>query len=113
MKDLLLKLISSFILAVLACLIIVGNNMIIPMAIITIIICIIKFLIVTILEPDSIWEIIKKFLYLFIALFLGIGIRINNINFNKCIVLVVIIDSLYEFWRFVRNFKLLRKVKES
>lgn len=113
MKDLLLKLISSCILAILSCLIIIESNIAMQIVIIAIVVCIVKFLIVTILEPDSIWEIIKKFIYLFIALFLGIGIGIDSINFIKCLTLILIIDSLFEFWRFLRNFKLLRKVKEN
>lgn len=43
------------------------------LSVVIIALCLLKFIVVTILEPDSIWEIIKKFIYIVIGLLLYLG----------------------------------------
>ena len=70
MKDSILKFVSSIVLALLVVVSIICNltdvatiNIQNTAQICILATCIAKFLIVTILEPDTIWEIIKKFIF--------------------------------------------------
>ena len=49
------------------------------LSVVIIALCLLKFIAVTILEPDSIWEIIKKFIYIVIGLLFVFGLIYNNI----------------------------------
>ena len=64
-----------------------------------IILCAVKFIVVTILEPDSIWEIIKKFIYIVIELLFVFGLIYNNIYCERIADILILIDTVIETHR--------------
>ena len=107
-----LKYISSILLLVLIFLLILFSlfvtvpvfilNLVIIFSILT---CISKFLLVMFLEPDSLWEIIKKFLYLFLALFVFITLFATSKVLLIIIGIVAICDMFLETKRFYKGLK--------
>lgn len=69
------------------------------LSIVVIALCVIKFIVVTILEPDSIWEIIKKFVYIVIGLLLVFGLIYNNIYCEQIAEVLIAIDTVIETHR--------------
>lgn len=67
--------------------------------------CIIKFLIVMVTEPDSLWEIIKKFLYLFLAVFVLFTLFATSKVLLIIIGIVAICDMFLETKRFYKGLK--------
>ena len=61
--------------------------------------CMVKFIVVTILEPDSIWEIIKKFIYIVIGLLFVFGLIYNNIHCERIAEVLIAIDTVIETHR--------------
>ena len=112
MKNSILKFSSSVILLVLDVLLLLSINMInFPIVFQNITafgllgMCIIKFLIVMILEPDSLWEIIKKFIYILILILIALGVFIPNLYLIIIGSFILVLDTLVEFNRFHRNIK--------
>ena len=110
MKNSILKFLSSVILLALDILLLFSINIInFPIIFQNITIfgllgmCIIKFLIVMILEPDSLWEIIKKFIYILIFILLVLGVFIPNIYIIVIGSFILVLDTLIEFNRFQNN----------
>lgn len=66
---------------------------------------IIRFLVSMILEPDSIWEIIKKFIYVFAAILLGCYIAFNNVILIWIVDVIIVIDTVIETRRFTKAIK--------
>lgn len=61
--------------------------------------CAIKFIVVTILEPDSIWEIIKKFFYIIIGILFIFVLINNNIYCERIAEMLIMIDTVIETHR--------------
>ena len=61
--------------------------------------CMVKFIVVTILEPDSIWETIKKFIYIVIRLLFVFGLIYNNIYCERIAEVLIAIDTVIETHR--------------
>ena len=69
------------------------------LSIVVIGLCVVKFVVVTILEPDSIWEIIKKFIYIVIGLLFVFGLIYNNIYCERIAEVLIAIDTVIETHR--------------
>lgn len=69
------------------------------LSVVIIALCLLKFIVVTILEPDSIWEIIKKFIYIVIGLLLVFGLIYNNIYCERIAEVLIAIDTVIETHR--------------
>ena len=110
MKDSILKFTSSIVLVLLVitaiiCILtdIVSVNILNTIEIAIMATCLAKFLIVTILEPDTIWEIIKKFIYILIFIIVLLGIALQN---KYCIYIgsfIAVIDTIFEVKRFIKH----------
>lgn len=61
--------------------------------------CGIKFLVVMALEPDSLWEIIKKFVYIFVLVLMLFSF--GNMALLWCCGIVLLFDTVWECRRFV------------
>lgn len=99
------KFFSSIVLCLFICLATFVRELFLPLGICTIIMCLIKFLIVTILEPDTLWEIIKKFIYILVLIIVAIGLGRNN---TYCLIvcsIIIILDTICESARFIRYLK--------
>ena len=66
---------------------------------------IVRFFVTMILEPDSIWEIIKKFIYVLIVILLGCYIAFNNMILLWIVNVVIVIDTIIETIRFTKFIK--------
>lgn len=66
---------------------------------------IVRFFVTMILEPDSIWEIIKKFIYVLIVILLGCYIAFNNMILLWIVNIVIVIDTIIETRRFTKVIK--------
>ena len=66
---------------------------------------IVRFFVTMILEPDSIWEIIKKFIYVLIVILLGCYIAFNNMILLWIVNFVIVIDTIIETRRFTKAIK--------
>ena len=64
-----------------------------------------RFFVTMILEPDSIWEIIKKFIYVLIVILLGCYIAFNNMILLWIVNIVIVIDTIIETRRFTKAIK--------
>ena len=64
-----------------------------------------RFCVTMILEPDSIWEIIKKFIYVLIVILLGCYIAFNNMILLWIVNIVIVIDTIIETRRFTKAIK--------
>lgn len=110
MRDRMLKFLSSIVLF-LCVVVLIFSNVIYGastfvqncFALCSICICLFKFLIVMILEPDSIWEIIKKFVYILILIIIVFGVIFKSRYCFIASCILVIADTLVEIRRFVRN----------
>ena len=60
---------------------------------------IVRFFVTMILEPDSIWEIIKKFIYIVIGLLFVFGLIYNNIYCERIAEVLIAIDTVIETHR--------------
>lgn len=69
------------------------------LSVVIIALCLLKFIAVTILEPDSIWEIIKKFIYIVIGLLFIFGLIYNNIYCERIAEVLIAIDTIIETHR--------------
>lgn len=61
--------------------------------------CGIKFLVVMALEPDSLWEIIKKFVYIFVSILMLFSL--GNTILLWCCGIILLADTVWECRRFV------------
>ncbi len=66
---------------------------------------VVRFFATMILEPDSIWEIIKKFIYVVIVILLGCYIAFNNMILLWIVDIVIAIDTIIETRRFTKAIK--------
>lgn len=69
------------------------------LAIVIIALCMLKFVVVTILEPDSIWEIIKKFIYIVIGILFIFVLIYNNIYCERIAEILIVVDTVIETHR--------------
>lgn len=67
--------------------------------------CVIKFVVVTILEPDSIWEIIKKFFYIIIGVLFIFALINNNVYCERIAEILIMIDTVIETHRARKKIK--------
>ncbi len=105
LKDMLIKFISSILLFIVVVFSVFYNS--VPALVYFMIaLCVCKFFIVMILEPDSIWEIIKKFIYLIISVILAFALIYKNkygIIFSE---VIIVLDTIIETRRFKKNLKI-------
>lgn len=69
------------------------------LAIVIIALCMLKFVVVTILEPDSIWEIIKKIIYIVIGILFIFVLIYNNVYCERIAEVLIVIDTVIETHR--------------
>ncbi len=105
MKNNLLKLCSSILLLVSIFIATHVKSLFLSFGIVTCILCFIKFLIVMILEPDNLFEIIKKFIYLFVMIAIILGMIFSNKICFIILEIIILIDTLLEILRFIKNSK--------
>lgn len=72
-------------------------------AVVIIGLCVVKFFVVMILEPDSIWEIIKKFFYIIIGVLFVFGLIYNNVYCERIAEVLIAVDTVIETHRFKKN----------
>lgn len=72
-------------------------------AVVVIALCVVKFFVVMILEPDSIWEIIKKFFYIIIGVLFVFGLVYDNVYCERIAEVWIAIDTVIEVHRFKKN----------